>query len=455
MEKRWATYLAANRQRLLDELLDFIRIPSMSAPPEAAADVARAGEWIANKLSSIGIENVGVHPTGGHPVGYGDWLHAPGKPTYLVYGHFDTQPVDPLELWKSPPFEPQVTDDRIVARGASDNKGGLFVAVAAAEALLATTGKLPVNIKFFFEGQEEIGSPQLPSFVYAHRDVLACDAVLNADSGQYSETEPAVLMGLRGICSLEIDMVGPDHDLHSGSFGGAVQNPLHAMIMLLDSMRGHDGRILVDGFYDDVVELSSAEREAMARVPFDEERYKSELGVSELFGEPEYAPWERTSIRPTLELNGLWGGFTGKGNKTVLPSEAHCKITCRLVPDQDPDRILELLQAHIATHTPPGVRVAVTPGHGTRAYSVPADLPALQSVREVLTEVYGQAPYDIRTGGSVPITALFRAALGAENIGFGFGLEDELIHSPNEFFRLASFDKGQRAWCLLLQRLGA
>ncbi|MGI6374437.1 MAG: dipeptidase [Anaerolineae bacterium] len=455
MSKTWQTYLAENRQRLLDELVEFLRIPSMSAPPEAAEDVARAGAWIAAKLERIGLENVAVMRTGGHPVVYGDWLHAPGKPTYLVYGHFDTQPVDPLELWKSPPFEPQVTADRIVARGACDNKGGLFLPVIAAEALLATSGKLPVNIKFFFEGQEEIGSPQLPAFVRDHRDLLACDAVLNADSGQYSEHEPGVLMGLRGICSLQIDMVGPDHDLHSGSFGGAVQNPLHAMVMLLDSMRGHDGRILVEGFYDDVIELSQAEREAMARVPFDEARYKAELGVDELFGEPGYAPWERTSIRPTLELNGLWGGFTGKGNKTVLPSEAHCKITCRLVPDQNPDRILQLLQAHIATHTPPGVNVIVRLGHGTQAYSVPADLPALQSVREVLTEVYGMAPYDIRAGGSVPITALFREELGAENIGFGFGLDDELVHSPNEFFRLASFDKGQRAWGLLLERLGA
>jgi acetylornithine deacetylase/succinyl-diaminopimelate desuccinylase-like protein len=451
----WQGFLTEHRAQLLDELLDFLRIPSISALPDHAGDVAAAAQWVAGKLTKVGIEHVAVMPTGGHPVVYGDWLHAPGQPTYLVYGHFDTQPVDPLQLWKSLPFDPQVTADRIVARGASDNKGNLFLAVIAAQALLSTTGRLPVNLKFFFEGQEEIGSPQLPAFVAANRALLACDAVLNADSGQYSETEPAMTVGLRGICALEVDMVGPDHDLHSGSFGGAVQNPLHAMVRLLDSMRAPDGRILVEGFYDGVVELAPAEREAMARVPFNEAQYKADLGVEALFGEPGYAPWERTSIRPTLELNGLWGGFTGVGNKTVLPSEAHCKITCRLVPNQDPAQVLAAVEAHIAAHTPVGVRVTVRGGHGVSAYSLPADLPGVATARRVLAEVYGREPYDVRMGGSVPITSLFKQALGAESIGFGFGLEDELIHSPNEFLRLTSYDKGQRAWALLLSRLGA
>ncbi len=453
MADTWQKYLEDNRSRLLNELIEFLSIPSASAVPENAADVERAGAWLAAKLARVGIEHAAVLPTGGHPVVYGDWLHAPGKPTFLIYGHFDTQPVDPLSLWHTPPFEPTITDDRIIARGASDDKSNLFLPIIAAEALLATTGRLPVNIKFFFEGQEEVGSPQLPSFVRAHRDMLACDAMLNADSGQYSETDGAVMVGLRGICSVEVDLVGPAHDLHSGVFGGAVQNPLHAMVMLLDSMRSHDGRILVDGFYDDVVELSAAERAAMARLPFDEQRYKADLGVTELFGEPGYSPYERTTIRPTLELNGLWGGFIGEGSKTVLPSEAHAKITCRLVPNQNPDRIIDLLTAHIMGHTPPGVRARVTRGHGTVAYTVPADLPAYAAVRDVLRRVYGHEPFEVRSGGSVPVTALFLDVLGAHSLGFGFGLEDELAHAPNEFFRLSSFDKGQRAWALLFERL--
>ncbi|MEN6478073.1 MAG: dipeptidase [Anaerolineales bacterium] len=448
-------YLAHHRQRHLDELVEFLRIPSMSAPAESAGEVARAAEWVANKLQHIGAEHVAIMPTGGHPVVYADWLHAPDKPTYLIYGHFDVQPVDPVDLWHTPPFEPQILDDRIVARGATDDKGNMFLPIMAVEALLATTGRLPVNVKFFFEGQEEIGSPQLPAFVAAHRELLACDAVLNADSGQYSETEPAILVGLRGICSFELDVVGPDHDLHSGSFGGAVQNPLHAIVMLLDSMRAHDGRILVEGFYDDVVELTPAERQALARVPFDEDKYTAELGVDELFGEPGYAPWERTSIRPTLEINGLWGGFIGDGEKTVLPSEAHCKVSCRLVPNQDPDKVLAAIRAHIATHTPPGVRVTFREGHGTPAYVVPSDLPELAVARAVLTEVYGREPYDIRMGGSIPVTTLFSQVLGVHSIGFGFGLENERGHSPNEFFHLSGYNQGQRAWVLLLERLGA
>ena len=446
-------YLQENDERWLEELLELLRIPSISAVPESAPDVQRAAEWVAAKLKAIGIEHTEVMPTGGHPIVYGDWLHAEDKPTVLIYGHFDTQPVDPIDLWITPPFEPTIENGRIRARGASDDKGNLFVAIMAVEALLSR-GSLPVNVKFFFEGQEEIGSPQLPEFVMSHKELLACDLVLNADSGQWSETAGSLLVGLRGMCALEIDMVGPSHDLHSGGFGGAVQNPLHAMVMLLDSMRGHDGRILVDGFYENVAPMSDVERAEVARIPVDEEAYKAAIGVTELFGEPGYTTYERTSVRPTLEVNGLWGGFTGAGGKTVLPSEAHVKITCRLVPDQDPARIIDLIKAHIAGNIPPGVKVTVKAKHGAPAYSMPLDHPAMAAATEVLTEIYGQPPYATRSGGSIPVTTLFQRALGVYSLGFGFGLEDELIHSPNEFFRLSSIAKGRKAWAMLMQKLG-
>lgn len=450
----WQTYLSENRSRFLDELLDFLRIPSISALPEHAQDVRAAASWIADRLKKASIENVQIHETGGHPVVYGDWLHAGDQPTIMIYGHFDTQPVDPLDLWEHPPFEPTVEGDRIYARGASDDKGNLFVPVLAAEALLESEGELPVNVKFFLEGQEEIGSPQLPAFIADHKELLACDLILSADSGQWSATEPSVLVGLRGICGLQLDVYGPERDLHSGSYGGAVQNPLHALVRLLDSMRAPDGRILVEGFYDNVFEPTDEIREQVAAVPFDEEDYKEDLGVDALFGEPGFTPPERTWIRPTLELNGVYGGFQGQGLKTVLPSEAHAKITCRLVPDQDPERIAALIIEHVAEHTPPGVRAEVSRAeHGAVAYSIPVDHPGLEIAAELLEDIYDQKPYYVRTGGSVPVTSFFLEHLGAYTIGFGFALPDERIHSPNEFFRISSLERGQEAYCRMLHAL--
>jgi len=451
---RWETYLEANRSRFIDELLDFLRIPSISALPEHACDVQRAAEWVANRLKAAGIEGVRILPTGGHPVVYGEWLHASGRPTILIYGHFDIQPVDPLELWGHPPFKPVIQEGRVRARGASDDKGNMLIPILAAQAMLESEGSLPVNCKFFFEGQEEIGSPQLPGFVASHQDLLACDLVLSADGGQFSESEPALLVGLRGICGLQIDVRGPNSDLHSGRYGGAVQNPIHALVRLLDSMRSPEGRILVEGFYDGVVPPSEADRASMAAVPFDETTYKEKLGVDALFGEPGWTPQERTWVRPTLELNGIWGGFQGEGSKTVLPAEAHAKITCRLVPDQDPDTILNLVADHIAKHTPPGVRVVVKPSPATALpYLIRADHPGNLAARDVLTEIYGQAPHEVRMGGTIPVCALFLRSLGAHTVVFAFGLDDERVHAPNEFFRLSSFELGQRAYCKLLERL--
>ena len=451
----WADYLEQNYDRFQDEMLDFLRIPSISALSENAGAVQHAAEWVASRLTAAGIEHAQVLPTEGHPVVYGDWLHAEGKPTVMIYGHFDTQPVDPLDLWETPPFEPTIRNGRVYARGASDDKGNMLVPILATEALLKTEGRLPVNLKFFFEGQEEIGSPYIPPFVAAHRDLLACDLVLSADGGQHSETEPSILVGLKGACALQFDVQGAHGDLHSGMYGGVVQNPIHALVQLLDSMRGEDGTILVEGFYDDVVPLSDDDRRRIAEVPFDEAAYKAELGVDELWGESGYTPRERAWGRPTLEINGIWGGFQGEGVKTVLPNQAHAKITCRLVANQDPAKIVELIRAHVETHTPPGVRVAVQrlPFTGY-PYLIPADHPGNQAAHAVLEELYGRPPYYVRTGGSIPVCSLFLRELGAYTVGFGFGLPDEQLHAPNEFWRLASFRRGQQAYCTLLQRLG-
>ncbi len=450
----WEAYLEANRERFLKEMLEFLSIPSISSLPERAADVERAARWVADRMTAAGIEGVQILQTGGHPVVYGEWLHAPGQPTVMIYGHFDTQPVDPLHLWDRPPFEPYVQDGKVYARGASDDKGNMLIPILAAEALLKGEGALPVNVKFFFEGQEEIGSPQLPKFVAEHKELLACDMVISADGGQFAEDQPLLNVGSKGLCALQIGVYGAKTDLHSGSHGGAVQNPLHALVRLLDSMRSPDGKILVEGFYDDVRPLTEEDRKLIGAVPFDEEAYKRELGVDDVFGEPGYTTLERRWARPTLEVNGMWGGFQGEGVKTVLPNEAHAKITCRLVADQDPDRVLDLIEAHVKKHAPKGVRVSVTrlPAMA-RPYLMPVDHPGNRAAYAVLEELYGRPPYYTRTGGTVPVCELFHRVLGAYTVTFAFGLEDENIHAPNEFFRLSSWEKGQVAYCKLLERL--
>lgn len=454
MSTAWETYLAENQARFQEELLDFLRIPSISALPDHAEAVKQAAEWVAERLRVIGIENVQILPTGGHPAVYGEWLHAEGKPTVMIYGHFDVQPVDPLELWTTPPFEPTVRDGKVYARGASDDKGNMFVPILAIEALLKTAGSLPLNFKFLFEGQEEIGSPQMPDFVEKHRELLACDLVLSADGGQWSETEPSILLGLRGGCGLQINIYGANRDLHSGGYGGTIQNPLHALVRLLDSMRSSDGTITVAGFYDGV-SLTDAERAQIAEVPFDEKSYLEDIGVSEPFGEPGFTTRERSWARPTLEVVGMWGGFQGEGVKTVLPSSAHAKITCRLVAGQDPARIVRLLTEHIERNSPRGVRVEVQPlKFLAQPYLIPADHPGNQIVHSVLEELYGRPPYYTRTGGSIPICTLLKEHLGAYTVSFGFGLNDERAHAPDEFYRLKSFEFGQRAYCRLIERLG-
>jgi acetylornithine deacetylase/succinyl-diaminopimelate desuccinylase-like protein len=440
-------------------MFDFFRIPSVSSLPEHASDVRRAGEWVMARMQAAGIENVEMLETGdkfpAHPIVYGDWLHAPGKPTVMIYGHFDVQPVDPIDLWDSPPFEPVIKQGKVYARGSNDDKGNMLVPILAVEALLNSGGKLPVNVKFFLEGQEEIGSPTVTSAVQAHAAKFACDMVISADGGQWSETQPELAIGLRGLCAMQINVTGPNRDVHSGMYGGAIQNPIHALIRLLDSMRSPEGKILVAGFYDDVRPLSEQERQQITAIPYQEEEYKATLALNDLFGEPGYSTRQRIWARPTLEVNGIWGGFQGAGSKTVIPSTAHAKITCRLVADQDPAKVLETLKEHIATHTPPGVSVTLDiSASASKPYLMPADHPGNLAARDVHLDLYDQEPFYVRSGGSIPVCALFHEVLGVYTVNFGFALPDERQHSPNEFWRLASFDRGQQAYCMLLERLG-
>jgi acetylornithine deacetylase/succinyl-diaminopimelate desuccinylase-like protein len=450
----WQDYLESNRTNYLDELSEFLRIPSISSLPEHAADVRRAADWVAGRLETAGIGHVQVLPTGGHPVVYGQWLHATGAPTVLIYGHFDVQPVDPTELWSQPPFEPVIKDNRIYARGASDDKGNMLTPILAVEALLETHGKLPVNVKFFFEGQEEIGSPQLVDFISAQRDLLACDLILSADGGQWDQDQPMLVVGRRGLCALQLDLKSADQDVHSGTYGGTFLNPIHALAYLINSMRSPDGQILVDGFYDDVLAVTEAEREQYARIPYDENDYMRKLGVKQLCGESGFSTYERAWIRPTLEVNGIWGGFQGEGIKTVIPSEAHAKITCRLVPDQKPDGIVDLIRAHAEKHAPDGTTVVVEKLAGTAdPYVIPLDHFGNQAARTVLAELYGREPYVARMGGTIPVSGIFLKYLNAHMVNFAFSLNDENIHAPDEFFRLSSFNRSFNAYGMVLERL--
>lgn len=447
-------FLDQRQEQALAELTEFVAIPSIAAQSDHADDVKRAAQWVADRMTKAGIENVKLVPTKLHPAVYGDWLHAPGKPTVLIYGHFDVMPPGALHLWTSPPFEPQVRDGRLYGRGATDDKGNMFIPILATEAILQTVGALPLNLKFIFEGQEEMGSPHLGEFVAEQRDLLACDLVINADSGQQAEDQPSQTLSTRGICGLEFALVGPQADVHSGQHGGAIQNPLHAISELIASFHDSTGKVAVAGFYDDVLELSADERKAMQTEGWDEEAEKAKIGIPAFFGEPEYAPRERATIRPTLEINGIWGGYIGQGPMTVIPHEARAKISCRLVAHQDPKRVLDCVIAHIESHTPVGVVSEITPyANLARAYHLPADYSANALVGDLLEELYGKNPLPSRTGGSVPILAFFRESLGVYSVGFGFGLPDEGIHGPDEYFRLSSFVRGQHAYVNLLERL--
>jgi acetylornithine deacetylase/succinyl-diaminopimelate desuccinylase-like protein len=451
----WETYLNEHRDQFINELLEFLRIPSISSLPDHRPDVRRAAEWLEARMRGAGIESVQIMPTEGHPVVYGDWLHASGRPTVLIYGHFDTQPVDPLDLWDNPPFEPLIKEGRIHARGATDDKGNLFIPIIVAEAMLKTEGRLPVNLKLLFEGQEEIGSPQLSHFIGANKDLLSCDLVLSADGGQWNENQPALTLGTRGLAAVYIHVQGPGHDLHSGTYGGTIANPIHALVQILDSMHDQEGRVTVEGFYDNVRSLTDEERAQLGRVPFDESEYLNEIGAASVFGEPGFTTYERAWARPTIEINGIYGGFHGEGLKTVLPSTAHAKISCRLVADQEPSKISDIVLAHVKKVSPAGVKVRATKAKsGAIPYLVPAAHRGMRIAASVLQDLYGKEPYQIRSGGTIPVNALFLHYLHVYTIIFAFGLNDERQHSPNEFFRLSSYEQGQKAYGMLLNRLG-
>ncbi|MDT3424959.1 acetylornithine deacetylase/succinyl-diaminopimelate desuccinylase-like protein [Paenibacillus forsythiae] len=447
MGEHYEQYLRNNRSRHLEELKQYLSIPSISALSGHKQNMVQAAEWTAEALRRIGIEHVQVMPTGGHPVVYGEWLKAEGKPTALIYGHYDVQPVDPLHLWDTPPFEPVILEDKIYARGASDNKGQIFMHIKALEALLAEDGTLPVNVKLCIEGEEEIGSVHLDEFVEVNKEHLAADVLVISDSVMYAKGKPAICYGLRGLCGMQINVKGPSGDLHSGLYGGAVQNPVHALVQILSSMRNEQGEITIGGFYDQVRYVPEEERERFRSLQFNEEQMSQELQVAELFGERGYSALERTWVRPTLEINGIYGGFQGEGVKTVLPSEAHAKLTCRLVPDQSPNEIIERIQRHIDRHTPPGVSVTTTLFDTGKPFVTPVDHPVIQAAGRAYREAYGVEAVYIRSGGSIPVVATFAAVLNVPVVMMGFGLSDENIHAPNEHFHLENFDKGLLTLC--------
>ncbi|PPA69762.1 dipeptidase [Jeotgalibacillus proteolyticus] len=442
MSTNLTQYFKDKRDQHLAELTEWLSIPSISALSEHKSDTLKGAQWIADQLEKIGMENIKLHPTDGHPVVYADWLHAEGKPTVLIYGHYDVQPVDPLHLWETPPFEPAIRDNKIFARGATDDKGQTFMHVKALQALMDTDGELPVNVKFLIEGEEEIGSVNLPDFVEKNQELLSADVIVISDTGMQEKGKPAICYGLRGLAGIQIDVKGAKGDLHSGLYGGAVQNALHALVRLLDSFRDDNGVIQVDRFYDKVEGLTDEEKAAYENLQFSDDELKKELAVTELAGEKGYTTLERMWVRPTLEINGMWGGFQGEGIKTVLPNEAHAKITCRLVPDQDPDEIVELLTSHVHAHTPPGVTVNVTPFDKGAPYVTPYDHPAIQAAGRSYEKIYGVPTQYIRGGGSIPIVATFDQLLQKPIVLMGFGLPGENFHAPNEHFHLENFDQG-------------
>lgn len=436
-------YIDKNKNRFLEELKEFLRIPSVSNEEKHADDVKKAAEWLRDKLSDVGMENIKIYETDGHPIVYADHLHAGNdKPVILVYGHYDVQPVDPVELWNAPPFEPVVKDGKIYARGSADDKGQIYIHVKSLEAHLETNKKLPVNIKVIFEGEEEIGSPNLGKFILNNKELLKSDYVVISDTSMYEKGLPSICYGLRGLCFMQVEVTGPNRDLHSGTYGGGVDNPINALAKLIYQLKDNDGKILIDGFYDDVVKLAKKERDEFARLPFDEKKYMKELEVDGLFGEKGYTTIERVSARPTLDCNGIWGGYQGQGAKTVLPSVAGAKISMRLVPNQKPEKIAELFEKYIKKIAPKSVKVKVTYLHGGMPSVTAIDTPAIKAAVKALKNAFGVEPVYFKEGGSIPIVNTFKEVLGADAILLGFGLSDDNIHSPNEKFDLENFYKG-------------
>jgi acetylornithine deacetylase/succinyl-diaminopimelate desuccinylase-like protein len=433
--------LESRKDKFLDELLQLLRIPSVSANPAHKEDVARTAQMVHDRLQELNLARVQIYPTAGHPIVYGETEQLPGRPTVLVYGHYDVQPPDPLNLWNSPPFEPVIKDDKIYARGACDDKGQMYMHVKAHE-ILNELGELPCNIKYIIEGEEEVGSDNLETFIRAHVDMLKCDVILISDTSMIANDVPSLTTGLRGLSYLEVEVTGPNRDLHSGTYGGAVDNPVNVLCEMIASLKDEKRAITVAGFYDDVVELSAEERTKMAERPFDYADYLHHLDIATTRGEDGYSVIEQVSIRPTLDVNGIWGGYIGEGAKTVLPSKAFAKISMRLVPNQDPDKITALFTEHFKSIAPPSVKVEVRPHHGGRPAVTPIDSIGFKAASRAMAETFGKEPIPTREGGSIPIVAMFKDVLGSNTVLMGFGLDSDAIHSPNEHYGLFNFYKG-------------
>ncbi|OQP51176.1 peptidase dimerization domain protein [Niastella yeongjuensis] len=437
----WKDYQEKNKDRFLDELLELLRIPSVSANSDHKDDMRKCAEKVQQRLLEAGAASAKVYETAGHPVVYAEKIIDPSKPTVLVYGHYDVQPPDPLNLWHSGPFEPVIKDGRIYARGSADDKGQFYMHVKALE-ILSKTNSLQNNIKFLIEGEEEVGSPNLADFVAAHKDLLKCDVILISDSSMISMENPSIDIGVRGLAYIQVEVTGANRDLHSGVYGGAVGNPITMLAKMIASCHDENNHITIPGFYNDVVESTPAERKLMAEAPYDENEYKNDLGVQELWGEKGYTTNERTGIRPTLEVNGIWGGYTGEGAKTVLPSKAFAKISARLVPNQSSEKITDMLLQYFRKIAPAGVTVEAHNLHGGEPYMTPIDSKAYQAAAQAIETTFGKKPVPVRGGGSIPICSILEKELGVKIVFMGFGLDSDNLHSPNEKFDLVNFYKG-------------
>ncbi len=432
-------YIDENKDNYIEELKSLLRIPSISTTAENKKDIKKCSEFVADKLKSAGMSRVKIHQTEGHPIVYGEWLGAPGKPTVLIYGHYDVQPVDPIELWDSPPFEPEIRGNKIYARGATDDKGQMFVHIKSVEAFFKTYGSLPLNVKFVIEGEEEIGSESLETFIKQNTDLLKCDTVLISDTSLFAEGVPTLTYGLRGLAYMEVEVTGPNKDLHSGSFGGAVANPINILAEMISKLQNKDGKITIPNFYQNVIKLTKKERENWKKLKFSEKKFAKELGVSELKGEKGYTTLERLWARPTLDCNGIIGGFTGQGAKTVIPSVATAKISMRLVPDQDPKKIAGEFKKYIKQLAPKSVKVTVRDLHGALPSLTPLDDPATVAAAKAMGKAFGKKTVFMREGGSIPIVNVFAKKLKAPVVLMGLGLDSENLHSPNEHFNLNHF----------------
>ncbi|MCF7809192.1 MAG: dipeptidase [Candidatus Marinimicrobia bacterium] len=454
MSNKSIQYVNENSERHEQELIEILKVPSVSSDPERKADLLVMAEQLKEEMIKIGLENTQIIPTAGHPSVYAEWLGAPGKPTLLIYGHYDVQPVDPVDLWDSPPFEPVIKNGKIFARGSADDKGQIFIHLKAIEAVLAAEKELPVNVKLIFEGEEEVGSEHLTDLIKEHAELLSCDYVIISDTPMFREGFPGITYGLRGLTYLQVDIRGTDTDLHSGTFGGLVKNPIHALVDILAKMKDEDGKILIPGFYDDVLPISENEHDKLSKLPFDPKAFADGIGAPTLYGEAGFDHLERLWARPTFDVNGIWGGFQGEGAKTVIPAEAHAKVSMRLVANQDPDDIAEKFTAYAQSLAPDTVDIKVRNMHGGFGYLTDLENPGLLAGVRALEKAFGKEVDFIREGGSIPIVKVFADILKAPVLLMGYGLPDQNAHAPNENFSLYNFHKGIESIVYFLDEMG-